>query len=1622
MKIRLLRFIALMLICVMVITTMPTSVFAHSVTEELPPKERNGILRGDVNGDGVVNATDALMLLRYSMDLLQLSVEQLSRCDCDGNGVIDTLDALVILRYCIGIDMPEIIGCEHSIEHIEALPAGCTEDGNIEYWHCTICGRYFSDAACLQEITEEATIIHAVGHTFSDEWSFDGTYHWHASTCGHENVIDGREEHTFNANGICTVCGASSNTPDPGKPYRIEFRVVEYNVNLGDDYIATQAIDNSENELHQFFSATETFELKPIICAGYEFLGWYTPDGVRMTSVPVGTNHDLILYARWREIVYNITYRVYMSPVGEITDERYLHYTVNRGLQDLPNPTIYNYEFLGWYRDDGRDVTRIPVGTIGDIILNAYWTSFRNMAKKVRSLDDPTIILDSNNGIVYFTYELGTIENVPLSDAIWTIQGITGLSQQTSVTVSTSVSQSRAEQIAETITNTTTNSGTWTLSEDWNDTIHVDEEWAQEHGMTTEEAESLLTSSSDTYSITNSTGASGTHTSNTGTTTVEYASLNHDHGNGANLYAEINGSYHANVSGGAQIGIDKLAKANVEAETGFEVGGKLGGNYTQNQNYNEHSGTDTTTVSTTTNSSTSSWNNSNTEAHTQGASQSQTAIQLMSDVLSNTYNIGRSYIHGNSQSAEQGFSSSDSHSVNTSNTLTYSVANTVTTTRTYSTDGKSDGWYRLVVAGRIHIFGVVGYDVASKSYFVYTFGIMDDETYDFLDYSPYSSFDDNEYAALPFEIPYTVFQFVNRMTLETEGLLFRTNTTDGTATVIGYIGTDSDVLVPSFYSNGGTSYRVTGMNVNAFAGKDIRSIILSEYIDEIPYAAFKDCVYLEEVYGAFTKIGNEAFSGCSNLVDFSVSSCVVSVGTNAFAGVPKINAKVVNEDIAMQYAHSHYPLLDDESDFRIMAKALTQSIADQIVVSGADWIVLDLSSTIEGTQFTLIVPETESFELLGGRRTYSNLRVVSEADNTILRNLTITDCTRIPLLLSSDNITIDTVIVNSPSFSLIAKSSNVNITMVRDSIFSSSTGNTMVCKNPAFISELSTRATVGVLDIRGNVFVCGSSPIPGSDYLDLSNGEIVYINDDQFSSLIRGYFTVSFDANGGSVGTSSKNVEFGAAYGELPVPTRDTYNFAGWYTDPEGGTRITEDTISTSLFDQTLYAHWELKQYTVYFNANGGYCGTSSMPAVIGTVPDSLPSASATGFTFLGWYTDGGTQVTLDNWNSVISNYDPVALVANGLTLYAHYYANAYSVSWWAGTGTGISVSRTSSPYAGAGLGELYNGATVYYGDTLAISYWAGTGYYLTSYGYEYITVTGNIDSSMIYSYAAVIAYYVSWTAGTGAGISVTRTSSPYAGAGLGELYNWAYVYYGDTLAISYWADTGYSLASHGYEYITVTGEVDSSMIYAYASINEYTYDMVFLSSNGTWLGSSQVTRSYGTVETIYPPAYNGYYTPGGQTVSWYWTSPQTITFYYDPIPVSTSQEVASGWWWQTSSGNGITYTVVAEYQYRTDSTVQVRLVWTQRISRAAFGYNQFFNATIGGVSTGDVQIATTSTWPYYSSSGPWHTGSVTVYSPWVTVPVSATSTYLDIYVNYWSPSAQNGWGDWSSSMSISTY
>lgn len=84
-------------------------------------------------------------------------------------------------------------------------------------------------------------------------------------------------------------------------------------------------------------------------------------------------------------------------------------------------------------------------------------------------------------------------------------------------------------------------------------------------------------------------------------------------------------------------------------------------------------------------------------------------------------------------------------------------------------------------------------------------------------------------------------------------------------------------------------------------------------------------------------------------------------------------------------------------------------------------------------------------------------------------------------------------------------------------------------------------------------------------------------------------YTVTLDANGGTVSNDSATVTYSKGYGTLPKPVRDGYTFLGWFTAADGGTEVTASTTVTTNKNHTLYAHWEKNKVVGDVNADGTF-------------------------------------------------------------------------------------------------------------------------------------------------------------------------------------------------------------------------------------------------------------------------------------------------------------------------------------------------------------------------------------------------------------------------------------------------
>lgn len=80
-------------------------------------------------------------------------------------------------------------------------------------------------------------------------------------------------------------------------------------------------------------------------------------------------------------------------------------------------------------------------------------------------------------------------------------------------------------------------------------------------------------------------------------------------------------------------------------------------------------------------------------------------------------------------------------------------------------------------------------------------------------------------------------------------------------------------------------------------------------------------------------------------------------------------------------------------------------------------------------------------------------------------------------------------------------------------------------------------------------------------------------------------YTVTLDANGGTVSMASRTATYGSKYPALPDATRTGgYTFDGWYTQKTGGTKVDDNTTVTTAANHTLYAHWHLTPAQAPYN------------------------------------------------------------------------------------------------------------------------------------------------------------------------------------------------------------------------------------------------------------------------------------------------------------------------------------------------------------------------------------------------------------------------------------------------------
>jgi hypothetical protein len=149
--------------------------------------------------------------------------------------------------------------CPHEKVHYPAREATCTRCGNVEYWYCDTCYKYFGTADATVTIYETQLSSHATGHNYSDG---------HCTLCGRETPVY-RKITSADELGLdgSYIIAATDGT----NTYVLKAPVDEWADLNGNDIPDIEEIDEDGNEIPDYYEKDSDGDGEPD-CYDYDYI------------------------------------------------------------------------------------------------------------------------------------------------------------------------------------------------------------------------------------------------------------------------------------------------------------------------------------------------------------------------------------------------------------------------------------------------------------------------------------------------------------------------------------------------------------------------------------------------------------------------------------------------------------------------------------------------------------------------------------------------------------------------------------------------------------------------------------------------------------------------------------------------------------------------------------------------------------------------------------------------------------------------------------------------------------------------------------------------------------------------------------------------------------------------------------------------------------------------------------------------------------------------------------------------------------------------------------------------------------------------------------------------------
>lgn len=475
----------------------------------------------------------------------------------------------------------------------------------------------------------------------------------------------------------------------------------------------------------------------------------------------------------------------------------------------------------------------------------------------------------------------------------------------------------------------------------------------------------------------------------------------------------------------------------------------------------------------------------------------------------------------------------------------------------------------------------------------------------------------------------------------------------------------------------------------------LKNVILPIDTENLPFGVFEGCTSLENINlpNKLKNIGENSFYGCSNLKCVLIPDSVVEIDENAFAycenleavtfgknmqflgdgaffGCLKLEKYIVNKDNNYYYAGDDGVLMNRDKSLLISYPSGNQSEIYKI----PDSVVNVEDSAFRGNTKLSQITLSESMTFVGDNlfEGCEGLTCVNISANiNSIGNFAFAYCTNLERIVMSDNILkigqnafyetayynnkanwedstglyIGKYFIESDSSAMGTFNIKEGTECIADKAFYNSTRITKI-----YMPQSVHRIGDNILGTYTDMTIKCYNNTAAYKYAVSNNIPVDVVE------LSGTYYLITFNPNGGTLLNDTVLAEKRSNLSTLPVPTRVGYTFEGWYTTSTFTKKVTTSTVIRA--SVTYYAKWVAEGVTVSFDPMGGRTQYETLVVEKGNALELLPEAEKEGFVFDGWYTakDGGEV------------YNVETMVENNITLYAHWTAEKYKVTFLSNT------------------------------------------------------------------------------------------------------------------------------------------------------------------------------------------------------------------------------------------------------------------------------------------------------------------------------------------------------------------